>query len=192
MTGLRRGLLLLAVLAAVGLIVVALRPTGRQLVPPAELARLADQNQARFHVDRALILAVVENESGGDAHARSSAGALGLMQLLPATADELARRHHLSADLYDPAANMALGSAYLRELGDRFRNQPDLVIAAYHAGPSRVEGWQRAHPDRSISQLIDQSAGPQTRAYVANVEASWRRFRDEQQRTAQLPSEPRR
>lgn len=168
-----RKLLLIAALG-VGLYLAAgLLPRGRNQVPAAELERLAIEMETRFHIDRSLILAVVEHESGGDAWAQSAAGAQGLMQLMPATGADLARRYNLSGDLRDPAANMALGCAYLRELGDRFGDQPDLVLAAYHAGPTRVQGWQRAQPRLSVTDVIAANAGPQTRAYVANVKATW-------------------
>src|SRR5574337_1120750 len=143
--------LLWLMLICAGMTLGALWPAhSRQRVPPEELARLAGELEPRFGVDRNLILAVVENESGGDAAAVSEAGAVGLMQLLPGTAADLAKRHDLTNDLYDPAANMALGASYLRDLGDQFGNQPDLVIAAYHAGPGRVQGWRKAHPELSI------------------------------------------
>lgn len=172
-----RGWRIVALLVAVGLIAYSLAPNRRHPVPPEELARLAAEMEQRFQVDRSLILAVVENESGGDAWVVSEAGAVGLMQLLPATARGVADKNKLTCDLRDPASNMAMGTAYLRELGDKFGDQPDLVIAAYHAGPNRVQGWRKANPALSITDMLAQSAGPRTRAYVSNVKASWQKYR---------------
>jgi soluble lytic murein transglycosylase-like protein len=83
------------------------------------------------------IRAVIQIESEGDEHAISPRGAVGLMQLMPATWVELIVRYKLGLDPFDPRDNIMAGTAYVGELRDRF-GSPGFV-AAYHAGPARYE-----------------------------------------------------
>lgn len=95
---------------------------------------------SRFDVPQAWIVAVMQAESGGRTHLdgvpiTSRAGAMGLMQVMPATYRDLARRHGLGPDPYDPRDNILAGAAYLSAMRDRF-GYPGL-FAAYNAGPAR-------------------------------------------------------
>lgn len=108
----------------------------------AEVIRTVDRCARRFAIDPLLVLAVMEVESRFDPYAVSSQGAIGLMQVLPDTARETARRLGIAWQsddlLYDPAVNIEIGSGYLKALLDRF-GDADAALAAYHAGPGRVE-----------------------------------------------------
>ena len=103
--------------------------------------------------------------------ARSSAGAIGLMQLMPATAKQTARRHGVkyasSQQLTDPETNIQLGTAYLGTMLRRFNNNRILASAAYNAGPSRVERW--INPDLPLDVWIETLPFEETRSYVQNV-----------------------
>jgi len=123
----------------------------------AEIERLAERSGARYHVDPALIEAIVANESGFDSRAISPAGAQGLMQLMPATANALG-----IADAYDPAENIRGGARYLRGLLDRF-GRVDLAVAAYNAGPNAITRYGGIPPF------------PETQAYVRAVLAEYQR-----------------
>ena len=79
----------------------------------------------------------MQAESGGDAHALSAQGAMGLMQIMPGTWAELRLRYGLGADPYDPHDNITAGAAYLREMHDRY-GEPGF-LAAYNAGPDRYK-----------------------------------------------------
>lgn len=126
----------------------------------------------RFDVDPALILAVIAVESKGDPEARGSAGERGLMQLMPATAIEqagmLGMEDPAEVDLFDPETNITLGAAYLQKQLLRF-TRPSLALAAYNAGPARLQGWLDRNPDLDPDAVIERKAFPGTRAYVANV-----------------------
>ncbi|AWC23639.1 hypothetical protein ASC75_24975 [Aminobacter sp. DSM 101952] len=98
----------------------------------------------RFAIPAAWIRAVIRKESAGDARAVSSAGALGLMQIMPGTWEELRGRWPLGQDPFDPRDNILAGTAYLREMHDRFGSPG--FLAAYNAGPARYEGYLAGHP----------------------------------------------
>lgn len=122
------------------------------------------RGHARNHgLDPALLAAVVYVESRFDARARSDAGAVGLMQLLPSTAKGIALRtggrRFVVADLLDPEINVRYGSWYLEHLRDRY-DDTRLALAAYHAGQGNVDEWL-AHGEGI--------AFPETRAYVDEV-----------------------
>ena len=89
----------------------------------------------RFGVPAHWILAVMRKESAGDVRAVSEKGAMGLMQIMPRTWDELRARYGLGRDPFDPHDNIFAGAAYLRELHDRFGSPG--FLAAYNAGPTR-------------------------------------------------------
>ncbi|WP_352485875.1 lytic transglycosylase domain-containing protein [Mesorhizobium sp. M0051] len=91
----------------------------------------------RFAIPERLLRAVMHVESVGDVHALSSKGAMGLMQIMPATWEELRIKHHLGDDPYQPHDNILAGAAYLREMLDRFGRSG--FLAAYNAGPGRYQ-----------------------------------------------------
>ncbi|MBR0863524.1 lytic transglycosylase domain-containing protein [Bradyrhizobium diazoefficiens] len=110
----------------------------------------------RFAIPPNWIRSVQSIESAGDVHATSPKGAMGLMQIMPATWAELRERYNLGNDPYDPHDNILAGTAYLRELLDRYGSPG--VFAAYNAGPSRYE-----------EHLAGGSLPEETRAYVAKL-----------------------
>lgn len=109
----------------------------------------------------ALVHALIRQESMFDHAAQSPAGALGLMQLMPATAKEVAGKlgvvHSTSMLLQKPDYNIRLGSAYFNEVLERFNGSYPLAIAAYNAGPGRVDKWLATYgdPRRPGTDLID-------------------------------------
>lgn len=103
----------------------------------AVASHIAEASQ-RFGIPQRWIVAVLQAESAGDVRAVSSAGAVGLMQLMPGTWTELRVRHSLGRDPYDPRDNILAGTAYLRELWDRYGNVA-AMLAAYNAGPMRYD-----------------------------------------------------
>lgn len=110
-------------------------------VPDTELQVLIDRHSEAQSLDRKLVHAVIQVESGFNQRARSHKGAMGLMQLIPATAS----RYQVQ-DPYDPDDNMRGGTRYLRHLIDRFPGRLDLAVAAYNAGPGAVERFNGIPP----------------------------------------------
>lgn len=129
-------------------------------------------------LEPALTNAIARQESNFDTEAVSSANARGLMQLLPATAAQVARRLNIASSTprltSDPALNLRLGSAYLAEILDRFSGNLALAAAAYNAGPRRVQEWLGTYGDPTIGALplidwIEQIPFGETRNYVQRV-----------------------
>ncbi len=118
-------------------------------------AQVTEASQ-RFGIPTTWIMAVMRAESAGDLRAVSSAGAMGLMQVMPDTWDGLRTRHGLGRDPYDPRDNILAGTAYLREMWDRYGNVA-AMLAAYNAGPARYDEYR----------LADRPLPSETRAYVA-------------------------
>lgn len=104
-----------------------------------------DEAAQRFELPTFWIRAVLQAESGGDPRAVSPAGAMGLMQIMPVTWDELRNRYGLGADPFDPRDNILAGAAYLRQLHDRY-GSIRAMLAAYNAGPSRYEASLAGKP----------------------------------------------
>jgi soluble lytic murein transglycosylase-like protein len=116
---------------------------------------LIDAAAKRSNIDAAFVSALIRAESNFEPRAVSRKGARGLMQLMPATARRLSVRRP-----FDPASNVDGGVRYLRELVDRFGNQPELVLAAYNAGSG-------------LSDLRRRTAHRQTVAYVNRILGWW-------------------
>jgi soluble lytic murein transglycosylase len=132
---------------------------------PLEYEHIVSAHARNYDVDPALLAAVIYAESRFDADVESSAGAVGLMQLLPDTAKGIALRtggrRFVVSDLRDPEINVRYGSWYLRHLRDRYHGDMRLALAAYHAGQGNVDGWLAAGGEIAF---------PETQAYVDEVE----------------------
>ncbi|RDE24316.1 hypothetical protein DV711_01630 [Motiliproteus coralliicola] len=119
------------------------------------------------------ILAVARQESAFTPDARSHAGAMGLMQLMPATAKETAKkakiRYRSRSQLAEPGFNIKLGSHYLAGLGRRYEGHRVLATAAYNAGPHRVKRWLAQRNDLPTDIWIETIPFDETRNYVQNV-----------------------
>ena len=126
-----------------------------------------------YGIDPALLAAVIYQESKFDAHARSDSGAIGLMQLRPATAHGIALRTGGAAfrtsDLENPEINIRYGSWYIDHLRAHYDGDMRLALAAYHAGQGNVDRWRARGEEIQFAE---------TRAYVDRVEDLKRIYRD--------------
>ena len=140
---------------------------------PLHHAETIRREALRNRLDPAWIAAEIRAESVFDPMARSSANARGLMQVLPSTGEGLAKALGLpwtGADsLYDPDTNILLGSAYLRQLMDRYGGKPYQVIAGYNAGPAPLNRWLSQRPNADPDIWIETISYRETREYVARV-----------------------
>ncbi|WP_078121066.1 transglycosylase SLT domain-containing protein [Thiosocius teredinicola] len=140
---------------------------------PLEHTGLVDQNAARQGIDKAWIYAVMRQESAFMSNARSPVGAMGLMQLMPATARTVSRKilnrtPPSRYELLQPDTNIELGSAYLKHVKSELGDSAMLATAAYNAGPHRVNRWlpQRTLPADIWIELVPFS---ETRGYLRRV-----------------------
>lgn len=135
-----------------------------RLIYPLRYEEIVAGHARNYRLDPALLAAVIYQESKFRADARSSSGAVGLMQLLPDTAQGIADRtggsRFVVDDLYDPELNVRYGSWYLRHLLDKY-GELRLALAAYNAGQTNVDAWRRRGVGIQFAE---------TRAYVARIQ----------------------
>jgi soluble lytic murein transglycosylase len=163
----------MAIVLALSLAVsVAPRAILRAVLCPVDYGDYIVQSSERHGVDSYLVCAIIRCESGWDATTTSSAGAVGLMQVMPSTAETLAEMGYVDSSTYDPnnltdpATNIEYGCAYLSYLQQNLSSEEE-VIAAYNAGISKVLEWSSGGGD--ISEAIDY---PETAAYLERVKAA--------------------
>jgi soluble lytic murein transglycosylase len=142
--------------------------------PPAYREIVRDVFPKNAIIDPALVWAIMREESGYRPWITSSAGARGLLQIMPATGEQLARKNGLRDfdpdDLYTPKVNIQLGAAYLEELGRRFPGRLSAAIGSYNAGPRAVNGWLRGEQkNREDDAWVEDIPYKQTRSYVKRV-----------------------
>ena len=134
-------------------------PYAPHALNPAQIDALTASASEVNGVPQGLLRAVVMAESSGDPSAISMTGAQGLMQLMPGTSADCG-----VVNAFDPTENVQCGSAYLKELLDRYHGNTTLAVAAYNAGPGAVDKYHGVPPY------------PETRAYVARVISAYRSF----------------
>ncbi len=124
-------------------------------------------------LDPAWIYAMMRQESAFMHDARSSVGALGLMQLMPRTARSVAKSLQQpkpdTGDILTPGKNIELGSAYLKQVYDQFNQHPVLAIASYNAGPHRVKNWLPESAEMPADIWIELVPFRETRKYLKSV-----------------------
>jgi soluble lytic murein transglycosylase len=147
---------------------------------PLSYQDIIREQAADKHLDPALIAAVIYAESKFNPRS-SVAGAQGLMQILPQTAEFLARRSgattFTTADLATPEVNISYGSYYLRYLLDHYDQNKLLALAAYNGGLANVDRWVRAARERGRRFTVADIPFPETRAYVEKVLRAQRDYR---------------
>jgi soluble lytic murein transglycosylase len=147
---------------------------------PLHYAAIVRADARGENLDAALLAAVISTESKFDPGTVSSAGAVGLMQLMPQTAQGIAEHtggvRFVQSDLRDPAINVRYGAWYLRHLELRYASRPDsegLALAAYNAGQGVVDRWLAETPPGQPVVL----RYSETRSYVSHVRSLQRIFR---------------
>jgi len=158
------GVLLLAVAAGALYVVESQPPWYQRIRYPLRYQEIVRGHARNYDLDPALLAAVIYQESKFDAKAKSRSGAIGLMQLLPDTAQGIAARtggsKFVVSDLYVPELNVRYGAWYLRHLLDKYGDERT-ALAAYNAGQANVDRWRAAGEGIAFAE---------TRHYVARVE----------------------
>ncbi|MSO46258.1 MAG: lytic transglycosylase domain-containing protein [Acidobacteria bacterium] len=151
-------------------------PTLRSTRPAApgamreQFEPLVQEHATRHSLRPDLVRAVIQVESGFNPRATSSKGAMGLMQLMPGTARQLGVRN-----AYDPSENIRGGTAYLRQLLDRYDGNEELALAAYNAGPGAVDRHGRQVPPYGETATYVRKVGSAAEATPGSRPASARR-----------------
>jgi soluble lytic murein transglycosylase len=183
----RRLLVLAAAVVAAAIAMVILKPWADKAVQELQLPLRHDdvirQQAADKNLDPTLIAGVIYVESRFRDQT-SRAGAKGLMQLMPSTADYIARKsggtEFVQGDLADPQINIAYGSWYLRYLLQHYHGNEVLALAAYNAGEGKVDEWWQETAGRGERfRLADHIPFPETRGYVQKVLRARRDYRRE-------------
>lgn len=127
-----------------------------------------------------LVLSMIRQESAFRPTAVSSSGAVGLMQLMPATARMMSDRLRLDGVTPDrleiPTVNITLGTQYFAHLWQRYQGNAFLALAAYNAGPGRVDGWRKQWPQLPMDEFVEQIPFRETRFYVKLVLRNLRNY----------------
>ncbi len=158
----------------------------------AEIKHEAAGNQ----LDPAWVYGTIRSESAMQVSARSTANALGLMQIMPTTGKQVAKKHGLkwsgSAGLKTVAGNLSLGTAYMNDLMQTYQHNPVLVSGAYNAGPRRVQHWLKNRPVGEATIWVETLPFLETRDYIPRVLAfttlyDWRMGGTVQRISARMP-----
>jgi len=153
------------------------------------------------NLDLPLVLALIRKESLFNPQARSRVGALGLMQVMPATGKQVSRRLKLGIrpeiDLLKPEYNLPIGVNYLASLMQRYNHNPVLAAAAYNAGPTKANAWQKSLGKEINPLWVERITYAETRDYVKSLLAfrevyAWRLAQQKNLHQAQInsPSPP--
>ena len=164
---------------------------------PVDYSALVESSASSLDLDSAWVMGLMRSESAMAEDAVSSAGARGLMQVMPGTARQLAQRHSFAysgpEQLLRAADNVRFGTAYLRDLLDRFDNNPVLVSGAYNAGPNAVDRWLGQRPAGDPAIWVETLPYFETRDYIPRVLAfatiyDWRLGRPVTRITSRMPA----
>jgi soluble lytic murein transglycosylase-like protein len=136
---------------------------------PLRYGEEIEEHAEERKVDPNLVRALILQESYYNIHAKSPVGATGLMQLMPPTAKEHAKRLGISPRLENPGTNVKIGTFHLRMLVDMFGGNEYLAIASYNAGQGNVMKWRRAAPRKPMDEFIESIPFPETRNYVKRI-----------------------
>jgi len=159
-------------------------PEARMLMPRGVLAMVypdafaaeVSREAARHGVAPDLVFGLIRQESVFDPAIVSPAGAVGLMQLMPATAEAVTRQlgePYVKDSLYSPAANVRYGVYYLRELLDRFGGSAVLALAGYNGGPDNSRNWYERNKALGFDLFVESISFTETRGYVKRVLANY-------------------
>jgi len=151
---------------------------GRGFFYPLKYRKIIAANARLNHVEPYLLTAIIYEESRFRSEARSQVGAVGLMQIMPSTAEWVAQKTSRQYDretLSEPENNIAIGSWYYAWLRRKYKSER-LALAAYNSGDKNLDKWLREHPNRSDDEVIDSIPFKETRAFVRRVGKSKERY----------------
>lgn len=136
------------------------------------------QQAVANNIDPFFMAAVIKTESGFDPNAKSPAGAMGLLQIMPDTgkwvAEQMGQKEFTANNLYNPETSIKMGAWYLANLKQEFKGDQTLVLAAYNAGRGNVKQWLENQHWTGDEKTIDQIPFPETRNYIRKVMVNYK------------------
>lgn len=185
-----RTLAVMAIIVVVSLIVyvctLSVQKSGQQLefvAYPRTYSEYVEMESKEFHVEPALVYAVIKQESGFDPNCVSQVGAIGLMQIMPdtfswliTTMDKSDKKQYTTDDLYDPKTNIRFGCKYLSVLQKMFSNQ-NTALAAYNAGMGNVRGWLKSKTYSVDGKSLKYIPFSETRTYTRKVTNNYTQYK---------------
>lgn len=166
-----------SLLAVLIIAAVLLRPMVLKWSYPLKYEEQVEKYAAEYGLDDMLVYSIIRCESSFDPEARSHAGACGLMQLMPATAQWFAENkeqiEYSQEMLFDPDYNIRLGCVYLSYLEERFDGNLGNMLAAYNAGEGRVRQWLSSPIYSEDGQNLSAIPYPETKNYVERVQNAY-------------------
>lgn len=171
--------ILLTVAALCAFSAPALIEQGMKLLYPRPYSEIVEREAAEFNIDESLVYAVIKTESGFDKNAQSHAGAMGLMQLTPATFEWISSLYppEKEGDVLEPEVNIHCGCALLRLLLDQF-GTIDVALCAYNAGMGNVSEWLSGGKYSSDGESLHTIPYPETAHYLKKVKKAAERYRE--------------
>lgn len=145
-------------------------------VAPIKYSEFVDKYSLEYHVEKELVYAVIRAESSFNPHAVSSAGAVGLMQIMPSTAEFIRRNIKSDVSLYCVEGNVRMGCWYLAYLGRIFSEKSE-CIAAYNAGEGSVKGWLKNREYLDANGRLKVIPFPETKKYVERVKLFYKFYK---------------
>lgn len=171
--------LCLVLLVAAVIIAVIVNRTMEKHTYKLEYAQIISAYALQYELDPYFVAAVIHVESGNRAQVKSSAGALGLMQIMPVTGEWIAEKLDMdfkTEDLSEPEINIEYGCWYLRFLFDKFE-LTDTVAAAYNAGHNRVSEWLENEKYSSDGVSLKQIPYNETRLYIEKIQKAYEKYK---------------
>ncbi len=148
---------------------------------PITYKSLLYKNAGVYKVDPLLVAAIIKCESSFNPMATSRAGAMGLMQLMPETAEEVALEKKIdlidSEELYKPEINIEIGFYYIKKLRERYSGSLVLALAAYNAGLKKGDEWAMGGPGKNVGEEINRITYPETKKFVTDVLKTYSRLK---------------
>ncbi len=153
-----------------------------QLRYPLYYGEIIQRHSQAYEIDPLFVASMIREESRYNADIASWAGALGLMQIMPATGQDLARRlrirHFRTAMLLNPEINIQMGTWYMKHLMDKFENNHALVAGAYNGGPGRIQRWLNEMDVSDFDEFIEDISITETRRHIKKVIDSYRIYKE--------------
>jgi soluble lytic murein transglycosylase len=154
------------------------KPIYWQALYPLGYVNIINQEAKNSQINPYLLISIIRQESKFDPQIKSIANAVGLMQLIPTTAEETAKQIQLSGfDLTNPEHNVKLGTTYINNLHRSTQNNSLLAIAGYNAGPGNASQWAKKFGLDDPDEFVEKIPFPETESYVKNVLGNYYNYR---------------